>query len=747
MNLIEKRFYEFGPFRVDTEERVLLREGRPVQLAPKVFDTLLILVQRQGQIVAKEMLMRELWPDTFVEEGNLTFNISMLRKVLGEDKREPQYIETVPRRGYRFLAGVKETWANDGEIVLQERTHTSIVIEEETQEASAHGLNKEQQSNDIALERSAIASLSSQPALKDMPRRAILLTSCFVLIASLVIGSYIFISRSKQRTQARTWGHELKFSKLSFNGKVAGAAISPDGRHVAYISQEGAKQSVWLRQVATEAGKQILPFNEARHLNLKFSRDGDHLYFLKIEKGEGFGAIYKLSALGGVPTQLITNSTPDFAISPDDARVAFVRYDRKDEKWSLLVANADGTGERKLISHKMPQRIWALAWSPDGKIIACAVGHSETGENAVNIVGVNVEDGAEKNISPQRWFTLTQCAWESDGSGLLITARDQKSSSSQFWRLSYPDGEIRKVTNDLNDYGVISVKADSTEIVTVQAKFTSHIWVTSNGNAAEAHAKQLARSAGGLSWTPDGKIVYATFAKNNDRDIWTMNSDGTDQRQLTLDKQVNRAPSVSPDGRYIVFASNRAGTLHIWRMEADGSNPTQITNGGGENEPFFSPDGRWVIYNAVDFWTLWKVPIEGGQPVQITQGKTMGAAISPDGKWFAYFQRGPQPNALVKIVVIPFEGGPAVKEFAVSQRALPTFDLSWTKDGKALIYAADSDDISNLWRQPLNGRYPERITNFNALKIFEFALSPDEKQIAIARGEWTNELVLISGLK
>src|SRR5689334_8381139 len=100
-----KHFYEFGQFRVDEGERLLLRKGEPVPLAPKVFDTLLALVKDRGHILGKEELMNKLWPDTFVEVSNLTYNISQLRKALG-DAAEGSYIETIPRRGYRFTAPV-----------------------------------------------------------------------------------------------------------------------------------------------------------------------------------------------------------------------------------------------------------------------------------------------------------------------------------------------------------------------------------------------------------------------------------------------------------------------------------------------------------------------------------------------------------------------------------------------------------------------------------------------------------------
>ncbi len=113
----ERHLYEFGPFRLDVTERQLFRNGRPVSLTPKAYETLLLLVERSGRVLTKDELMRAIWPDTFVEEANLAHNISLLRKALGETPDEQQYIQTIPRRGYRFIAEVRQPEVGVGEKV------------------------------------------------------------------------------------------------------------------------------------------------------------------------------------------------------------------------------------------------------------------------------------------------------------------------------------------------------------------------------------------------------------------------------------------------------------------------------------------------------------------------------------------------------------------------------------------------------------------------------------------------------
>ena len=131
------QLYQFGPFRLDTVERVLFREGEVVPLKPKVFDTLLVLIEHSGRVVEKDELMKTLWPDTVVEENNLNQNISALRRVLGAGENAGQFIETVPRRGYRFVAIVKESSHELTDLVLEKHTLSSVVIEEEEHETGS----------------------------------------------------------------------------------------------------------------------------------------------------------------------------------------------------------------------------------------------------------------------------------------------------------------------------------------------------------------------------------------------------------------------------------------------------------------------------------------------------------------------------------------------------------------------------------------------------------------------------------
>ncbi len=216
----------------------------------------------------------------------------------------------------------------------------------------------------------------------------------------------------------------------------------------------------------------------------------------------------------------------------------------------------------------------------------------------MNLVEVDVTDGSVKPInteSIQGWYEIKRVAWLKDKSGLLILAADKASSfyAQQVWHISYPSAEARRVTTDFNNYTGMSLAADSDSLVAVQSNRISNIWVAPI--ADPSRAVQI-KSGGnndegkdGIAGTPDGRIVYYSRASGAD-DIWIMNGDGTNQKQLTVDMGANYDLKVTPDGRYIVFTSERNGRQNIWRMGLDGGSPKQLTSGNSDYSASITPD-------------------------------------------------------------------------------------------------------------------------------------------------------------
>ncbi len=561
------------------------------------------------------------------------------------------------------------------------------------------------------------------------------------------VGYGIYRLTTKRNKPALSF-QSAKFTRLTTTGKATSTAISPDGKYVVYAMNDNGQQSLWMRQTATQSNVQIAPpAANVEYARLIFSPDGDYLFYVARENNAA-PALYQIPALGGSPRKLSPNVGNFMALSPDGARVASIRKAPDEGKDVLVVSNVDGSGERRLVERKIPERMLypggrgsAPAWSPEGHRIAFA--SYEYGIVA-NVVVAQVDSGVEETLSSEKWYSMRQLTWLSDGSGLVMLASDQRGDPPQLWHLSYPEGSARRITNDLNSYTTVSVTADSRSLVTVQTETLSTIWVAPerDSNGARQISFGTAKIDEGAVWTPEGRIVYESRTGHS-INIWIMDADGGNQKQLTFDN--GRDADVSSDGRYIVFRSNRSVTPHIYRMEMDGSNLKQLTDGTGEFGPRMTPDGKWVYFSSRSSGnlTVWRASIDGGKITQIIDHPSYGADFSPDGKWLGCIYWSGQEDAPRTVGIIPFEGGQPVKLFNLG--ANPTG--RWAPDGRALIYVDTRGDVSNLWTQAVDGGTPKQITDFKQGRIFSFDYSPDGKQIALSRGTINNDVVMISNFK
>jgi Tol biopolymer transport system component len=230
-----------------------------------------------------------------------------------------------------------------------------------------------------------------------------------------------------------------------------------------------------------------------------------------------------------------------------------------------------------------------------------------------------------------------------------------------------------------------------------------------------------------------------------------MNADGTNQKQLTDHPQADENPVVSPDGRYVVFQSLRTGNWNMWRMDLDGSNLKQLTNGNNDNDPSITPDSRWVVYcdRADKQTTIWKVSIDGGAPVRVVSTtQAMSPSVSPDGKELAYIDVTQKAKSPFQLIVSSLETGETSRTFDIPVLASDRL-LRWTPDGRGLMYLgrATGVGLASLWRQSLDGGPPESFLDFKPDSIFSFAYSRDGKQLALSRGSLTRDAVLINDVK
>lgn len=735
-----KHLYGFDAFRLDAEGRTLSRDGRPLPLAPKIFDTLLVLVEHSGQVMEKDELLRLVWPDSVVEENNLSQNIFHLRKLLGENGNGQQYIETITRRGYRFTARVKDLCC---------------------QEPPANGLHH----SNGHLNGNAAGSISggndpgslfpvaaSQPRIEAAPVRRMLplaLAGVAILTAMVYLASL-----ARQIFPARplpTGFPNLSISKLTNNVNVRCPVFSADGKYIAYAVEERGRQSLHLRQTLAGNDVQIAAPEKIRYLGLAFSPDGNFLYYAAAESEGGYSALYRIPLLGGLPQPLVNDVDSPISFSPDGAQLAFVRNTLSPPEVAVMLVNADGRGERKVAVRQKPSYYSneGPAWSADGRMIVCAAGNFDASNPYMTLVGIDPKTGQETVLTNRKLSYLGQVAGMDDGSGVVAIVGDTAAPlfSNQLWFFPKAGGEPWPITNDPNAYRGVSVAQPLGLMLTVKTNKVAHIQILSLAQTSQI--KQLTFGSGdesgerlGMTWTPDGRILYASQQGAN-TDLWVMDADGGNRRQLTADAGIDYLPAIGPDGRYIFFTSNRAGQQsNIWRMDSNGENARRLTTGRDDENPAVTPDGRWVIYTTRNDrqWTMWKVAIEGGAPIQLTQDPAQKPAISPNGQLIACYYYDTE-QARYRLAIIPIDGGRPIRLFdAAVFNFLPIY---WTPDAGALTYADTRDGVTNLWQQPINGGAPHQLTNFNSDRIFRYALSGNGRTLVCERGTVANDLVLI----
>ena len=587
-----------------------------------------------------------------------------------------------------------------------------------------------------------------------------------LLIAGLIGAGWWISGRMSTRSDPAP-PKEYEFVRLTSGGKVGdepivgGTTISPDGRYVVFWTNGGpGKSSIWLRQVSsTNSLQRILGPFEGEQNGSTFSKNGEQLYFVRIDDANPQGALFQIPLLGNVPPRRVLEwvSSP-VTFSPDEKEVAFVREDRSKGESSLVVANADGSGEpRTLATRKLPEFFSSggPSWSPDGKVIACGA-DTITASVQSSVVEVSASDGPERVIAQAKWGHIARVLWLPDGSGLVADGYATRAIGTQIWHISYPEGNVRRITNDLNGYGQVSLglTADGNTIATVQEDFSQPIFAAfPNEDPGRARQVSHGKYDGMISvdTTRDGRIVYIDRTTEGS-DIWIMNGDGSEKKQLTHDESLEFAARVSPDGRYVAFASIRSGTPNIWRIDIDGGNPRQITEGGGlDDGPTFSPDGKWIVFESLRSGppTLWKVRVDGGQPLQLTNKPSGGAAISPDGTLIACILFDEKSGSGTALGLLPFDGGEIVKTLDMPATFAGRAGLTWTPDGRAITHIDAKDGYPNIVSQPIGGGPAKPLTSFKdrGYPIFNFAWTRDGKQLIYSRGPFTDDIVLIKDFR
>ena len=587
-----------------------------------------------------------------------------------------------------------------------------------------------------------------------------------LLLGGAIAGHYWERYHPVQTASRPSAFQQMTISQLTTSGDVGPAAISPDGKWLAYVVNE-KQQSVWVRQMATGSNVQVIPPSTATYNNgdVTFSPDGNYLYCVAYQQ-EGKAVLEQVPSVGGSPRTILSDINSPISFSPSGSQLVFVRNSGAAGTSSLMIANTDGSNVRALATVHSPASFetnsasgGGPAWSADGKRIAMGLLPTNFFSPAV-VETVEVATGKQERLGNTGWNSLFPISWLPDGSGIIAegtVARDPVAHNSQIYEISYPGGDLRKITNDLNLYVGSSLTADGSKLVTIQAGFGSSLWVTTGnvGKLEKAEPREVSQSGGppqgymGTAWTAKGDVLYGYFISGQ-AGMGKLNTSTGQSENLSSSLAGGIGPSSCGNTGYVVFMTKQG----LMRSDDDGANLTQLVSSRDDMFPACSPDGATVFYNHIanGQMRLWRVGADGKNAIQVADKSYVEPAISPDGKRLAVIDWIDDPH--LTLYILDAGTGAVQSSYRITQSQNVSDGqnhIAWTPDGHGVVYIVtdSASNVSNLWEQPVSasGKKVEpakQITKFGSLQIWSLAFSPDGKQLLLARGRGLADAVMLS---
>jgi len=563
--------------------------------------------------------------------------------------------------------------------------------------------------------------------------------------------------------------------RITSDGRAIAAAIAPDGRYVAYLTNDAKGRTLWLEQVASGRTLAVVPPTDAHYAGIAFARDGQYLYFTRYEASL-YGILYRVSILGGDPQPLIRDIDTRAALSPDGSRLAFARDDYTRGTTTLLIANADGTNERPLATLHLPDRILSPVWSPNGDAIAVA--------HETKLIVIAYPSGSTRTVATSAHLDAFRgLAWPAFDRILAAASNDESAGRFRLWTINPSNGDATAMTNELTDLFGPTVSDDGA---------TAALQVIRQANLFEAdvdgHVQQVTSGIGagngltGVAWLGD-RVVYASSADGN-HDLRTIRGSERDAVRLTDDSAFDARPAAAPDGSAIYYLSGSPQRHAIWRVRPDGTERHQVTQGPRDGAFAISPDSKSIAFASLDArtnaWGLWTMSVEGGAKRRIATSPSVLEHVTwtPDGRSILFTG---YDKATLRVYRVPAAGGTATPLTKVRSHgasispdgqtiacayeaidelhtpvalidaktgALRTIDVKgsmfhWHPSGRAISFLREENGGMDLWLQPLDGSPARKLTQFNDGTIYDYAWNADGTRVVLAHVLDSADVVLM----
>ncbi|HLV96763.1 MAG TPA: winged helix-turn-helix domain-containing protein [Candidatus Acidoferrales bacterium] len=603
----------FEIFEVDLQSAELRKRGQKIRLQEQPFRILAMLLERPGDVVTREEIRQKLWPaDTFVDfDHGLNSAVARLREALNDSADNPRFVETVPRQGYRFICHVDQP------------VSPGVPTE--------HAATRDQRKTSGRNQWIAVVALVS-------------------VLAGL--SAWWFTKRHSDPPPA-----SIEVMPLAgMRGYESDPEFSPDGRQVAFVDFDGQNSGIYIAMVGGERSLRL-----SRNVNdccPTWSPDGRQVAFLRLFQKEA--GIYVVPALGGTEHRLYTEPRPPYpslSWSPDGKLLAFPESDpHSGHSWITLFGVA-GSGRRILTSPPDTGRDDSAVFSPDGLKVAFVRGTIAGVVNDVYVVPAAGGEPERLTFDNRPTFGLS---WTPDSHEIVFSST--RGGQAGLWRVSASGGTPRSVPAGAPACSP-SMAPKGNLLAYEQAVSKDNIWRISL--ADETHSRGPATvliSEKGSKvrphFSPDGRKIAFESDRLGSSEIWVCDSDGGDCSQLTSLHGTAGTTAWSPDGRYLAFEFHPTERAEIYLVELPSGVPRLLSTIPGADNlvPSWSRDGKWIYFTSKRGnapFQLWKTPLKGGPPVQITKSGGLAAAESADGR-FLYYSKF-EADGIWKM---PLNGGP-----------------------------------------------------------------------------------------
>ena len=701
-----KEFYEFGGFSLEVEKRRLWRGEELVSLTPKEFEVLFYLIKRSGQVAEKDELLDAIWNDTFVEETTLARNVSWLRKKLDAGAKGEKFIETVPKRGYRFIAEVTrrqdENAPVENDDALDFQDENELLIEDEdaliVEEESVRHLSIERTitltPESLAEVQTPKSKVQSQRNLQLSPKdegqrtkdKRLPFILAFVALAGIAFIVYQIYFQN-HRPNVVVASSVVPFSGAA--GRENTMAFSPDGKQMAYSwnGGEGNTLDLYVRLVG-EGEPLRLTDSEADEQYPTFSPDGSNIAFVREFKN--YGEIILIPALGGSQRRVARLFSGNYSISfaPDGKNIAVIDTEdsngNESRQYAIYLVNIE-TGERRRVT--APAEFAGETtprFSPDGKSLAFV---RISTDQKQDLFVVPATGGEPSQITFDK-TVIHSLAWSADGQNIYFVSY-RGSNQASVWRIPAAGGTPEIISTGGKDITNIAASSNGKTLAFVENTKNTDIWRATANNRTATRLIASTFNEHAPQFSPDGSRIIFLSDRPKKYEIWTADADGKNQRQLTDMPHPVGSPRFSPDGSRIAFHTKNGEAATIFTMSAEGGAAQALTADAARNIlPAWSADGKDIYFtsNRTGENNVWKMSASGGEAVQITKNGAFRAEPAPDGKTIFYAKTETSDG----VWRVPAEGG---SEESIHELAAAPAN-KWLMSARGIYFLARQSDES-----------------------------------------------------